>query len=151
MKELLWIDKGLVNKLKLLEEVEEIDQVEIKKYIREFNEQVETLSEEVDSSVLGLRAKAQKVRETYKKVVEDEITSIDKLWCELDNKRYESTNKISQASKSISSIQDEVNRLKRSIKEIDFYAINNVIELVDKVSNMNSKQLELLEKLVKFK
>ena len=43
-----------------------------------------------------------------------------------------------------------MNRLKRSIKEIDFYAINNVIELVDKVSNMNSKQLELLEKLVKF-
>lgn len=147
MKELLWVEKSLIQKLKLLDQVEEIKEEDIKGIIKNFNDDIEIIKEDVNSSVLDLRAKAQSVRETYESVVKEEIEANTKLWEDLDEKRCESVKKINSARDSINSIQDDVDRLKKSISSIDFYGIDRVIECIEKINNMRPEDRELLSKL----
>ncbi|HSQ90228.1 hypothetical protein [Romboutsia sp.] len=148
-RELLWIDKSLVSKLKLLEETDEIMEQDLKQYIKDFKDGIEQLGEDIDSNVLDIRVKAQRARESYKNVVETEIESINEMWEQLDSKRYEAYKTLKSAKESIDSITNEVNSLKKSINNINFYTIDRMIEVVDKVSSMDEKQLELLERLFK--
>lgn len=147
MKELLWVEKSLIQKLKLLDGVEEIKEKDIKDLIKNFNEDVEIIKEDVNSSILDFRAKAQSVREAYETVVKQEINANNELWESLDEKRYESVKKINSARDSIKSVQDDVNRLKKSIYDIDFYGIDRLMECIEKINDMRLEDRELLSKL----
>lgn len=147
MKKLLWVEEDLVENLQLLDEVEEISQEKIKEYIKKFNEDVDCLSENVDASILELRAKAQRVRDSYEKVVNEEIEKSYELWEVLDTKRCESREKAKELRVDIEGISSEITSLKNNIKTINFYAIDSLIEAIDKISRLDNNGLELLNKL----
>ena len=149
-KKLLWVEESLVEKLQLLDEVEEISNEDIKSVIEQFNKSVDLLSENIDSNVLEIRAKAQKVRESYKKAVEIEIKETDLLWEKLDTTRYEVRKKVSETISEVENLKDKVQEVNKLIDTIynANYKLDKTLEIIEKIANMSDKEKELFSKFI---
>ena len=147
-KELLWVEKSLIQKLKLLDEVEEIKEKDIKDVIKKFNEDItEIITDNIDSNVLNLRLKAQQIRDSYENVVNEEIEKTNELWEQLDEKRYEINSKLNNMRDRVNSISNEINNIKQQIHNIDFYGIDKLLECIDKINNLREDDKILLKQL----
>lgn len=149
-KELLWVDTKLVDKLKLVDNVSELYEEDIKGYFSDLQKEIKDFSTDIDSNVLDIQLKAQKLRESYKDTVEKEIETSRLLWEELDAKRYENFERINEAKDIIGTIEKDISGLQKKIDRINFYAIDRIIETIDKLTNMDDKQIELLKKLLEM-
>lgn len=149
-KKLLWVEDSLITKLQLLDEVEQISNEDVKSFIKQFNESIDLLSENIDSNVLDIRAKAQRVRDTYKKAVETEIEETDLLWENLDLTRSKIRKKVSESIVEVENLKDKVALLNKAIENISLYdyRLEKTLDLVNRIAEMSEKEKELLTKLI---
>ena len=149
-KKLLWVEDSLVAKLQLLDEVEQISNEDVKSFIKQFNESIDLLSENIDSNVLDIRAKAQRVRDTYKKAIEIEIEETDSLWENLDLTRSKIRKKVSESIAEVENLKDKVALLNKAIENISLYdyRLEKTLDLVNRIAEMSEKEKELLTKLI---
>lgn len=150
MKSLLWVEDSLIKELQLLDEVEEISQDQIKKVAARLTNEIEMLSDNIDSNVLSIRTKAQQVKEMYQKTVDEECEAIDLLWEKLDGVRYDAKKKLTQTITELQSIKAEVKMVNDMIDKIyqSDYKLQRTLDIFERFNKMSAAEKEMLSKLL---
>lgn len=146
-RKIMWVDEELVNKITMLDEITEITSVQTKDLIKEFKDDIETYSDCMDEDLLQFRAHAEKVRNTYKKVVDEEIEVTYELWNSLDKKRCETHKKLEESRELSKSIKSDVKLINDTLNGSSIYGVQNYLDLVERVSNLSDKDKDLMQKL----
>ena len=151
-KELVWLDKNVAAKIDVLQDVVRLRGEEIEKIITRLTDETKILTtDNIDTTLLEMKLHAQKVRDTYKQVVDEELEKTDTLWDECDEKIYESRTKISQVTNSFIDLNREVEKLESSLNNLPIYQIEEIMKLLDKFNSYSDKDKELLKILLKSK
>lgn len=149
-KELVWLDKKIVAKMDVLQDVIRLRGEEIEKVITKLTDETKLLTtDNIDTTLLEMKLHAQKVRDTYKQTVDEELDKTNTLWEECDEKIYQSRTKISLVTNSFIDLNREVEKLKSSLNNLPIYQIEEIMKLLDKFNSYSDKDKELLRILLK--
>lgn len=148
---LIWIDDNLAKKLEIIDDVVKLTDNDIKDIIKGLKDNISVLDETIDEDVVSFRYHAQKVRDSYKKVVEEEIDKTNELWEQLDTLRFETSNKLDKTKELTKSITEDIKYIQESISKCNLYGVDKLLEMIEKVNYMNESDRELLYKLLDFK
>lgn len=150
-KELIWLDKNIVAKMDVLQDVIRLRGEEIDKVITRLTDETRCLTtDNLDTTLLEMKLHAQKVRDTYKQAVDEELEKTNTLWDECDEKIYDSRTKIKQVANSFKDLNKEIEKLESNLNKLPLYQIERVMELMDKFNSYSDKDKELLKVLLKI-
>lgn len=148
---LIWIDDNLAKKLEIIDDVVKLTDNDIKDIIKGLKDNISVLDETIDEDVVSFRYHAQKVRDSYKKVVDEEIDKTNELWEQLDVLRSETRNKLDKTRELTKSIKEDIVEIQKGINNCNLYGVDHFLELVVQVNNMSEANRELLCKLLDLK
>lgn len=145
-KDLVWIDKRLVPQIEFIEDVLKLKKDDIQKEIDKLVDSTQTLTtDNIDTSLLELKLHAQKVRNEYKKTVDEELEKTDKLWEECDEKLYNSKTNIKDIKDSFYSLEQEIDTLTKRLNDLPIYKLEQFMDLLDRFNGYSDEQRELLK------
>ena len=153
-KDLVWLPKSIVDKVKQLDTVEEADKL-IQEYIKkkkaDFNDDLENL----DEDVLLFKSVCLKHRNELKKVYDEQSDLLDKLWEDCGDMGSKIHRHAKALAEELKPITAEVNALKTSIHEVkrlldtvNFYPPHTLIQVTESVARMDDSTKELLRDLL---
>ena len=149
-KELVWLDKDIASKIEVLQDVVRLRGEEIDKVISRLTDTTKLLTtDSIDTTLLEMKLHAQKVRDTYKQTVDEELEKTNALWDECDEKIYESRTKISKVTTSFADLNEEITKLRKGMNDLPLYQIDHLMEVLDKFNSYTDKDKELLRILLK--
>jgi uncharacterized coiled-coil DUF342 family protein len=145
-KDLVWVDKRLVPQIEFIEDVLKLKKDDIQKEIDKLVDSTQTLTtDNIDTSLLELKLHAQKVRNEYKKTVDEELEKTDKLWEECDKNLYNSKTNIKDIKDSFYSLEQEIDTLTKRLKDLPIYKLEQFMDLLDRFNGYSDEQRELLK------
>jgi uncharacterized coiled-coil DUF342 family protein len=145
-KDLVWVKKELIPQLEFIEDILKLKKDDIQKEIDKLVDSTQTLTtDNIDTSLLELKLHAQKVRDEYKKTVDDELEKTDKLWEDCDEKLYNSKTKISGVKDSFYSLRQEINTITKKLNDLPLYKLEQFMDLLDRFNGYSDEQKELLK------
>lgn len=145
-KDLVWVKKELIPQLEFIEDILKLKKDDIQKEIDKLVDSTQTLTtDNIDTSLLELKLHAQKVRDEYKKTVDDELEKTDKLWEDCDEKLYNSKTKISDVKDSFYSLRQEINTITEKLNDLPLYKLEQFMDLLDRFNGYSDEQKELLK------
>lgn len=148
---MIWIDEKLADKLEIINDVVKIQDEDINKIIKRLAEDTNLMTECLDENVLRFKLHAQQTRDSYKKVVEEEIEKTYELWEKCDELRSETKDKIKTLLPVISDVNNQLEKLDKSISKINTYGIDRLIDLVEKFKQIPTDEKQMLAKLLDYK
>jgi uncharacterized coiled-coil DUF342 family protein len=145
-KDLVWIDKRLVPQIEFIEDVLKLKKDDIQKEIDKLVDSTQALTtDNIDTSLLELKLHAQKVRNEYKKTVDEELEKTDKLWEECDKNLYNSKTNIKDIKDSFYSLEQEIDTLTKRLNDLPIYKLEQFMDLLDRFNGYSDEQRELLK------
>lgn len=145
-KDLVWIDKRLVPQMEFIEDVLKLKKDDIQKEIDKLVDSTQTLTtDNIDTSLLELKLHAQKVRNEYKKTVDEELEKTDKLWEECDEKLCNSKTSVKDIKDSFYSLEQEIDTLTKRLNDLPIYKLEQFMDLLDRFNGYSDEQKELLK------
>jgi uncharacterized coiled-coil DUF342 family protein len=145
-KDLVWVKKELIPQLEFIEDILKLKKDDIQKEIDKLVDSTQTLAtDNIDTSLLELKLHAQKVRDEYKKTVDDELEKTNKLWEDCDEKLYNSKTKISGVKDSFYSLRQEINTITKKLNDLPLYKLEQFMDLLDRFNGYSDEQKELLK------
>ena len=142
-RELVWVPKDLLREVQVFIDVGYTEE-QIKKLRQRFRDDIETYDELMDSDLVEFRAHAVKVRNSYSKVVDEEIDATYQLWESLAEKRTEAQKKLEETREITRSIKSDVDELKSEIKNLSLYDLEKLLSVIEQVKYMNESDKQLL-------
>lgn len=145
-KDLVWVDKRLVPQIEFIEDVLKLKKDDIQKEIDKLVDSTQALTtDNIDTSLLELKLHAQKVRNEYKKTVDEELEKTDKLWEECDKNLYNSKTNIKDIKDSFYSLEQEIDTLTNRLNDLPIYKLEQFMDLLDRFNGYSDEQRELLK------
>lgn len=145
-KELVWVSKDIVEQVNQLNgTVEDVEQ--IKKIFELFKREINDYSFNIEEAVVDLKRQSKKIKDALRETFDAENEQMYQLWEELNSKQDEVRKKITSAAELIRNSKADVESLKNQISSINLYGVDKLIDMVEKISNMNERDKELLSYL----
>ena len=147
-KKIVWLDEEIAGKVELLEDIIKLRGEELNKIIQRLADDTNALTtDNLDTALLEMKLHAAKVRDTYKNAVNEELEKTNELWEDCDDKISESRTKISAVKNSFCELNQEIEKLNRSICKMDLYNLERAMNILDKFksySDEDKKKIEML-------
>ena len=150
-KELVYVDKNLVGKLDILQDICRIKGEDIDKIIERLKGDDNDFLANIDDSLIEIKCHAKRVRDEYKKCVDEEIEKSNTLWEECDNKLNDSRTKIKKVTDLFYNCKEQINSLSEAINSIPFYKLNTAIDVFNKFNDMTDSEKEMIKILLNNK
>lgn len=148
-RELVWVSKELLEKVQDLDGVFE-DHQKVKNLIDSFKGEIEQFTYDVEDSVSVFRRQSEKIKSTYKEVVDKEVESLQEFWEEQYRRRSELVNKLEDIRRYVQSTSDEIQTMKKELNNLNIYGIDKLVELIDRINRMSDKEKEVLHYVFSF-
>lgn len=150
-KVLVWVDANIAHKLKVVNDVLNIKEEEIKPMIQKLKDDISDMEDWLDDDLASFRLHAQKARNTYKKVVEEEMEATYELWEKMSDLRSETREKLDKTRELTKSVKHDICQINESLKNCSIWGLNDLMKLVEKVNSMPDRDRDLLVQLVELK
>jgi methyl-accepting chemotaxis protein len=141
-KELVWVSKELVEMVNNLDDG--VDKSDVFKLVKEFKTEIEGYTYDIEEMAATFRRQSQKIKDSFKQVVDKEVESLQEFWEQQDEKRYEISKKVNGLHERIRSTKDDLLELKKLSESINVYGLKELIEMIDKIKYMSPNDKELL-------
>ncbi len=146
-KELIWIDKELLPKWDLLQDILRLRGGDLDKVLDGLKRDDDTMLECLDENFIEIKHHAKKVRDEYEKVVNEQIEKTEKLWSDCDARIKESRTKLEPIKNMFNNISDDMDRLNRKFNDLPVYKLNECINILERFTSMtddNKKKVKML-------
>lgn len=145
---LIDISDELVGKLELVNDICKLTQKDIDKVVKELSEENVNFSEILQENTLRFKLFAKDIAKGYREAVDAEIESLAEVWDSCEQQRKNVYKKTSEIKESIKLMRNEISSLKEAINSLDFYRIEQILELVRTFNNLNESDKKLFTMVV---
>lgn len=148
-KTYIYVDEAIAGKIELIEDILKLKGEDISKAIEKLANDTDAIkTDNIDTTLLELKLHAQRVRDEYKKCVDEEIEKTSILWEECDDRICESRTKIEAVSSVFSELSRSIELCASRLKEWDMRKFSDAMNLIDRYNNFTSKEKLLLKSLM---
>ena len=149
-RELVWIDSSLLPKWDLLQDILRLNGKGLEEIIESLKKDDETLLECLEDNFISIKHHAIKVRDEYKKCVDEQIDKTYKLWEECDDKITESRTKIKSIESSFSDVNRLIDSMNRKLSDLPLRELDRAMDTIERFNNMSQKDKDAIELLLKL-
>ncbi len=151
-KDLVWLPKSLVKKIKKAEEGGEDYENLVISYLDESNREVRNNLELLEEDVLQYRGLMVKAKQEFKKAKEEHLQASYEVWEEFDKELPSISEKVQKLTDEVKPIKEAADELKDTLNSISLYNLKELADVIEKISNYlsyNSETGKILKYLVK--
>ena len=148
-KELVWVDKSIVEKLDIVQDICRIKGEDIEKLLEKIKNDDNCFIENIDDSLIEIKCHAKRIRDEYKNCVDEEIEKSDKLWEDCDNKISESRSKVKDVTNMFYTLESEIDSLHRKLDNLELYKLDSAINLLERYNHLSENDKDKIEMLLK--
>lgn len=147
-REYVWIPKKLLPKWEFVKDILKLKGEDIQKAIDELSGETTSLTtDNLDTTLLEIKLHAQKVRDTYKSCVDEELEKTNRLWEECDDKVSESRTNIRAIKTSFNEVLYNLNKVEEKLNDLPLYKLRETMDLLDRFkaySDEDKKKIAML-------
>lgn len=148
-KTYIYVDNAIAGKIELIEDILKLKGEDIEKAIEKLADDTDVLkTDNIDTLLLELKLHAQKVRDEYKKCVDEEIEKTSSLWAECDDRICKSRTKLKTISGVFEELSGNIQSCADRLKRWDMDKFSNAMDLIDRYNNYTAKEKLLLKTLM---
>lgn len=142
-REILFVSKELAEIIKNLGEVEGT-KAYIKKSYANLLDEIVADKEVINEATKNLIEFSNEVKKELAEVMDKEVEEMYEVWEKLNKKRSQTRDKTTELINSIKEVKNEIYNLQTEINKISVYGLEKIIDLVEKINNLNENDKELL-------
>jgi peptidoglycan hydrolase CwlO-like protein len=144
-KELIWLPKSIVEKIKQLENSDNF----IQEYLDQSKRDIRANFETFDDEVLGYRASMVKAKSEFQKAADEAIAANYKVWQDFEEKKKSLKAQVEACVSEIKPLTEEMNRLNAEIQKIKHWDIERFLEMIEKLKgHLYGEERNILEFLI---
>lgn len=132
-KDLIWLPKSLVKKIKDIEDTKTIE-AEIYKYIEESKKDLRINLESLDDDVLLYKAYMIKAKNAFEAAKNEQLEASYALWEKFDTELYEVRKKVEKVKEVMNPIKQELEELKTLMNSVKTYDIEKLLEVIKTIA-----------------
>jgi len=145
-KELLWVDKELVDSLKNLDTAQ-MEKEGMSQVLKNFQRELELWDGVFNAATLDLRRKAENIKKSYKQLVDEEIEGLYIFWESQQNRKKDIEDKFRYFKDSIPSLSQLIDGLNRQINNLDVSKLERCMNILERFSKLSQEEKEALKVL----
>ena len=149
-KELVWIERDLLPRWDLLQDILRLNGKDLDKVLNSLKEDDKLLEDCLEENLLNIKHHAIQVRNKYKECVDEQIEKTEDLWSLCDNKIIESQTKIKSVENSFDKINKLIDQMNTKLNGLSIYKLNEAMDIIDRFNNMSQKDKDAMELLLGF-
>lgn len=148
-KTYIYVDDAIAGKIELLEDILKLKGEDISKAIEKLANDTDSIKTyNIDTKLLELKLHAQRVRDEYKKCVDEEIEKTSILWEECDARICESRTKLKSINDVFSELSRSIELCASRLKEWDMKKFSDAMDLIDRYNSYTAEEKMLLKTLM---
>lgn len=145
-KELVWLPKSIVTKIKQLENSDNF----IQEYLDDSKRDIKANFDTFDDEILGYRASMVKVKTEFNKAADEAIKANYQVWLDFDKKRASLRAQVDQCVAELKPLTEEVEKLNGLLKQVHTWDIERFLEMLNRVQgHLYGEERNILEFLIK--
>lgn len=121
---------------------------DIETQIKKITDDTALMGKCLEDNFLQFKLHSKKVRDEYKKAVDEAIDKTYKVWESCDRKITESKPAIEKCKNDINRLIKVVNDLNEQLDSVSFYKIEQLLKIIEKFNNMPASEKDILSKLI---
>lgn len=144
----IYVTPTLKKEFELAKDNQTLKETIIKQYLTNEREWLNDELKQIDESTVKYSAKLLGIKESFSKCQDSYIEEIEAIYKKA-NETFKKLDSVSENTrKGIEYTKSNLEGLLSQISNIDFYKIERLLELINKVNSMSSSELELMKKLL---
>jgi len=144
----VYVTPTLKKEFELAKDNKVMQETILKNYLASEKEWLNDELRQIDESTVKYSAKLIGIKDAFSKCQDAYVLEIEDIYKKA-NDTFKKLDSISENTrKSIEGTKTNLERMLSQINSIDFYKIEKMLSLVDKVNSMSESELELLKKLL---
>jgi len=145
-KELLWVDKELVDSLKNLDTAQ-MEKEGMSQVLKNFQRELELWDGVFNAATLDLRRKAENIKKSYKQLVDEEIEGLYIFWESQQNRKKDIEDKFRYFKDSVPSLSQLIDSLNTQINNLDVSKLERCMNILERFSKLSQEEKEALKVL----
>jgi uncharacterized protein YfbU (UPF0304 family) len=121
---------------------------DIKETVNRIVGDTSAMDECLEDSFLNFKLHAKKVRDEYRKAVEEEISKSEDLYCKYSQLVSDQKPRIEQVKNAVAELNKELSEVYKKLEEIPYYKAEYIMDVITKFNNMPAEEKLLLSKLM---
>ena len=144
----IYVTKSVKTEFESAKDNQALKETIIKNYLQSERNWLEDELKQIDEATIKYSAKLIGIKEAFGKTQDAYVEEVEAIYKKA-NETFKKLDSVSvNVSRNIESVKTQLSGVLTQINTIDFYKIEKLTSLVDKVNGMSDKELELLKKLL---
>jgi prefoldin subunit 5 len=144
-KELVWLPKSVVEKIKQLENSDNF----IQEYLDQSKRDIRANFETFDDEVLGYRASMIKAKSEFQKAADEAIKANYAVWQDFEENKKSLRSQVESCVAELRPLTEEVDRLSKEIAKVKTWDIERFVDMIEKLkSHLYGEERNILEFLI---
>lgn len=142
------IDDELVPHLEILIDCIKLRGKDIEKQVQNIIGDTELMDQCLEDTFLQFKLHSKKVRDEYKKAVNEEIARSEAVWEKCNELIQDSRPTIENVKKDVKGLLDMLEEVEESFDCVPIYKAEKLLELIEKFNKMPAEEKQMLSKLL---
>ena len=143
-----YVSKEIATKLKEAKDKKAIEEEFVLKWIDEQKKDIKLSVEALEDDLITFKAVAIKHKNQLKQAYEEQQVLVEKLYDDIWKKRDEVKYKIENVKNEMNDLTDIIQSVDKKLSGINIYKIEELLKLVNKISNMSTKEKRIMQFLM---
>ena len=144
----IYVTPTVKRELEAAKDNQALKELILKQYLTSEKDWLEEELKQIDESTVKYYAKLIGIKDAFSKCQDAYVEEIESIYKKANDTFIKLDTISVDTKKSIEHTKDSLKDMLKSISEIDFYKIDKLLEIINKVNLMSSDELELMKKLL---
>lgn len=144
----IYVTPTVKRELEAAKDNQALKELILKQYLTSEKDWLEEELKQIDESTVKYSAKLIGIKDAFSKCQDAYVEEIESIYKKANDTFIKLDTISVDTKKSIEHTKDSLKDMLKSISEIDFYKIDKLLEIINKVNLMSSDELELMKKLL---
>ena len=144
----IYVTPTLKKEFELAKDNQALKETILKQYLTNEKDWLNDELKQIDESTVKYSAKLIGIKDAFSKCQDAYVEEIESIYKKANDTFIKLDTISVDTKKSIEHTKDSLKDMLKSISEIDFYKIDKLLEIINKVNLMSSDELELMKKLL---
>jgi DNA-binding LytR/AlgR family response regulator len=144
----IYVSKTVKKELEGAKDNKDLKETIIRRYLKSETDWLEEELKEIDKATIKYTAKLIGLQDAFEKAQSINVEEVEKIYKVATDtlKKIDAT--AGYVKTNIQQTTDNLNSMLKRIGEIDFYKIERLLEIINKINNMSTAELDILKKVI---
>lgn len=147
----LYLPKEIADKVNEAKDKKKIQEEYILKWVEEQKKDIKNSVDALEDDLITFKAVAIKHKNALKEIYEEQLSKLENLYDDIWDKKDEISKKTKYVENEMKALEPIIKNVSEKLNNLNTYRIEELLKLVNKISNMSAKEKRIMQFLMSSK